>query len=350
MARPKKSNRSDGRFEIQRTIGYTADGQAIKKSFYGSNKEEALRRYQDFLTEAERKAEAKKRTDFVSWVEEWLYTYKEGSMKETSFLSSYKRPCYNVIIPYFQGCILQDISNADVKRFCNTIVNKSQSQIDKVLMCLRNIFEVALDNDMIAKNPCRNITCKSKQEKEPKRVYDEETANALCKMEHKYALLVHILLRMGLRCSELCGLRWEDINLDKGIMSISQALTTEGGVIYIDDPKSYNSKRKLPIPPDLLERLRENAGEGYIAMLNGNHIRPDHFNDRQLRAFYNKTGVPKDKRLSAHELRHTCGTILYETTKDIYHVSRFLGHSDINITTKIYVHSEMQEEKVHIDF
>ena len=114
MARPKKSNRADGRYEIKRTIGYTVSGDPIKKSFYGSNKDEALRRYQEYLTEAERKEEARKRTDFVSWVEEWLYTYKEGSMKDASFASSYKRPCYNVIIPYFQGRILQEIGRAHV--------------------------------------------------------------------------------------------------------------------------------------------------------------------------------------------------------------------------------------------
>ena len=351
MPRPKKSNRSDGRYEVKRTIGYTIDGDPIRKSFYGRNKLEAENAYQEYLADEQRREDAKKRTDFASWVNEWLYTYKEPDVKPTSFSTTYKRPCENQILPFFKDRLVQDITNADIKRFMNGIRHFSQSTIDKVILCLRGIFETAIDNDLITKNPCRNISCKSEQEKEKKRTYDEETVNSLCASDHKYALFVHILLRMGLRCSELCGLRWEDIDIEAGTLTVSQALTVESGRIFIDDPKSDNSTRRLKIPADLLARLRAERGNniGYIATLNGHHITPDHFTERQLEFFYNYHRVPEEKRLTAHELRHTCGTLLYEKTKDIYHVSRFLGHSDIGITTKTYVHSEMQEEKVHID-
>ena len=130
-----------------------------------------------------------------------------------------------------------------------------------------------------------------------KRTYDLESTNALCTSDHKYALYVHILLRMGLRCSELCGLRWEDINLDEGTMHIKQALTTEGSQIFIGPPKSANSIRRLNIPEDLLVRLKKESKDksGYIAMLNKHHITPNHFGDRQLEAFYNSMNVPKNK-------------------------------------------------------
>lgn len=350
MPRPKKSNRADGRYEIKRTVGYDAEHNPVRRSFYGATKDEALEAYRAYILEKERREEAKKRMDFAAWVDEWLYTYKEPDVKATTFLTTYKRPCYNVILPFFKGRILQDITNAEIKRFANSITHLSQSTIDKTLLCLRGIFEAAIDNEMIARNPCRNITCKSKQEKQKKRTYDRESVDRLCASDHKYALLVHILLRMGLRCSELCGLRWEDIDLDSGTLTVSQALTVEGGRIFIGEPKSANSFRRLSIPEDLLARLREEHGTGYVATLNNRNMTPDHFTERQLEFFYNYMNVPKERRLTAHELRHTCGTLLYEDTKDIYYVSRFLGHSDIGITTKIYVHSQMQDEKIHLDF
>lgn len=352
MPRPKKQNRSDGRYEIQRTIGHEPNGKRITKSFYGSTKDEAMQKYHDFLADVEKKNAEKRKIVFSTWVEKWLYTYKEPDVKETTFISTYKRPCYNYIIPYFKDYILQDITALDIKAFINTASDKSQSLLDKILICLNGIFESAIDNDLITKNPCRNITAKSKAVRETKRTYDLESTNALCTSDHKYALYVHILLRMGLRCSELCGLRWEDINLDEGTMHIKQALTTEGSQIFIGPPKSANSIRRLNIPEDLLVRLKKESKDqtGYIAMLNKHHITPNHFGDRQLEAFYNSMNVPKEQRLSPHELRHTCGTLLYQATKDIYHVSRFLGHSDISITTKTYVHSKMQEDEIHINF
>lgn len=351
MPRPKKSNRADGRYEVKRTIGYTSDGAPVRKSFYGTNKLEAEEGYQLYLHEQERREAAKKRTDFASWVDEWLYTYKEPNVKPSTFNSTYETPCRRNIIPFFQDTILQDITNADIRRFANGLTGFSQSRIEKVLLCLRGIFDAAVDNDMIAKNPCKKISVKSKKKKEKKRTYDRETVDALCGSDHKYALYVHILLRMGLRCSELCGLRWSDIDLNAGTMTVRQALTVDRGRISIDAPKTENSTRRLKMPNDLIEILRaESAETEYVAMMNGRHVTPAHFSQYVLDHFYDHMHVPSDKRLTAHELRHTCGTLLYEDTKDIYHVSRFLGHSDIGITTKTYVHSEMQEEKIHIDF
>ena len=350
MPRPKKSNRNDGRYEIKRTIGHDPSGKGIVKSFYGASKDEALEKYRKYRDDIIQEKGNKKNMPFPMWVEKWLYTYKEPDVKHTTFITTYERPCKNYIIPYFKNAFIQDITQVNIKEFINSISDRSQSLLDKIIICLRGIFETAIDNDIISKNPCRNITAKSRAQKEKKRTYDRETVETLCSSDHKYALLVNILLKMGLRCSEMCGLRWEDVDLDKGIMSINQALTTEGGQIFIDEPKTHNSARRLTIPEDLLQRLRTNAGRGYIAMLNGHHITPNHFGDRQLEAFYNSMNVPKNQRLAPHELRHTCGTLLYKETKDIYHVSRFLGHSDIGITTKIYVHSEMQDEEIHINF
>ena len=367
MPRPKKSNRGDGRYEIKRVIGRDSDGKVLRKSFYGQNEAEALRAYQKFLEDREKEQQERRFTPFDKWVDTWLYTYKEPDVKPTSFLTTYKRPCERYIKPHFDGKFLQEISQADIKAFLNSLSTAcSQSLLDKIVICLRGIFETAIDNDRITKNPCRNITAKSKKQQEKKRTYDRETTDYLCRSDHKYALYVHILLRMGLRCSELCGLKWEDIDLDAGRMTISRALTTESGVIYVGAPKTANSIRRLDIPFDLLDRLRkaredydntpypqQRSGKdctGFVATLNGHHITPDHFGDRQLEAFYNHHKVPTDLRLAPHELRHTCGTLLYKETKDIYFVSRFLGHSDIGITTKTYVHSEMQQEEVHVDF
>ena len=106
----------------------------------------------------------------------------------------------------------------------------------------------------------------------------------------------------------------------------------------------------MPIPDTLIEYLKnvEKNGE-YVAQTDGVSLYPKKVYN-YLKIFYNYLKVPQEKRLSPHELRHTCGTLLYQDTKDIFYVSRFLGHSDVSITTRIYVHSEMQQEEMHLDF
>ena len=174
MPRAKKGNRKDNRFQIIRVIGHTPNGEPIRKSFYGKNKDEALLKYHKYKLDVNKHEEEKKSMPIELWIEKWLYIYKEPDVKETTFASTYLRPCKNYIIPYFKGKIIQNITQADIKEFLNTLTLKSQSLIDKIVICLRGIFETAIDNDIINKNPCRNINIKSKIEKETRTFYDED--------------------------------------------------------------------------------------------------------------------------------------------------------------------------------
>ena len=162
-----------------------------------------------------------------------------------------------------------------------------------------------------------------------------------------------MLIRLGFRASELCGLKKENIDLTEKILYIKEGVTSESGKVYIGKPKSANSVRKLPIPDDLISRIEDaipnSNGEYLLSDEKGNPLTPSVIYHR-IKILFNYLKIPKDKQLSTHELRHTCGTLLYNETKDIYYVSRFLGHSDVGITTKIYIHSNLQEDAVHIDF
>ena len=347
----KSTNRGDGRFEMKRTIGHDAEGNGVRKSFYGRNRQEAMEQYISYMEAKNVNAQEKKAIPFDEWAERWLVDYKKPDVREITYQTTYARPTRLHIIPHFGGVILQDITQLDIKRFINKYLDHSQSFINKLMICLKGIFEAAVDNELISRNPCRNVKAKSKKAKTQKRTYDKETVDVLCGAAAPYALYVHILLDMGLRCSELCGLRWEDVDFEAQKLKIRRALTTDRGKKFLSEPKSFGSIRTLPIPPRLMARLeKERKEDGFIAVRGKNNITPDHFGERELEVFYNAVGVPEKQRLSPHELRHTCGTLLYEATKDIYHVSKFLGHSDIGITVKTYVHSEMQTEAIHVAF
>lgn len=350
MPRKKAPKRKDGRYEIKRTVGHHPDGKPIIKHFYSTvSMDNAIDQFNQYMKGA---YIDDTRTPFGEWCELWLETYKRPTVKPTTFATTYERPCKNYILPHFENSVMQDLKQIHIKAFLTEIEQKcSQSLCEKILICLNGIFESAVDNDLLHKNPCRNLRAKAQAKPREKRTFDRETVERLCSADAPYALYVEILLRMGLRCSELCGLLWENIDLEKGIMHIKQALTTELGISYIGETKSATSNRSLTIPEQLLQKLRSSAKpSGYLTHGNRKHMTPDHFAERELRVFYNALQIPEEKRLSPHELRHTCGTLLYEETKDIYFVSKFLGHTDISITAKTYVHSTMNFTPIHIDF
>lgn len=109
MPRQKKTNRSDGRYQIVRVVGHAPDGTPKKKSFYGATKADALAKYQEYRLELTRKAEERLHTPFAKWAEEWLETYKRPDVKPSTFNTTYDRPCRNYIIPYFGEMLLPHI-------------------------------------------------------------------------------------------------------------------------------------------------------------------------------------------------------------------------------------------------
>lgn len=349
MGRIKKSNRADGRYQIRRVIGKDYEGNPIRKDFYGKSKQEAENKYTLFLLDLEKKEKERQAMPFDKWADTWLYTYKEPDVKGNTFSSTYKRPVTLHLIPHFQNKPLASITQADIKAYFNVNKERSMSSLQKDLLCLKGIFESAIDNDIIAKNPCRNVKIKSTYEKQIKHTYSKETVDKLCSVQHKYAIIPIVLLKLGLRASELCGLKWENIDFESKRVKICNAITYESGLTLEGKPKSANSTRVLPINDELLSLLKnEPKTAPYVLNTNGKRNTPQQLYIK-LRTFYAFLGIPKEKRLSPHELRHTCGTLMYKESKDIFQVSRYLGHSDITITTKIYVHSEFQDEEIKLD-
>ena len=146
---------------------------------------------------------------------------------------------------------------------------------------------------------------------------------------------------MGLRISELCGLKWEDIDFKRGTMSIERGCTDLNGSAVIGEPKNKKSKRIIPIPCELLKVLKKERKTGYIVVSPTNkNISPRTFTSKRYNVFFKDTGI---RKLTPHEMRHTCGTLLYEKCHDIYAVQSFLGHTNAIITSEIYVHANPED-------
>lgn len=371
MAETQKKTKT--RYETKVTIGKKPDGQLIRKSFY-STKSMADARKIAKAWMAEYKAEQlvgiiednkPKEVSMASWAQQWLDVYKSGRVKVTTFNSSYERPVRLYIIPYFKNTNIADVLPVDIQKFISTLeCEKSKSLCDKVMLCLNGIFETAVDNGLCQRNPCRNIkvTTQSVQLKRGhKRVYTQEQVQSILSFAktHKYGLSIQILLENGLRVSELLGLQWEDFDLNNKTMIVQRAVTDDNGKTIISDIlKSDTSYRILPISDSLVEAIlsRRNNDSGFIHKSTKSPykvLNNKAFTNKRYATFFkgykNYIADPEFVVLTPHELRHTCGTVLYERTHDIYAVSKFLGHSSIDITSKYYVHSNVEQLRNSLD-
>lgn len=156
---------------------------------------------------------------------------------------------------------------------------------------------------------------------------------------------VVLLLETGMRRGELVGLHPEDIDRRRRLYRVQRSIAWVSGKPVERSPKC-GSYRVCPLSDRALQAIdalqRRCAGKYLIS--GDTALRPDTWSRRlkaeMARLAQAHPGMPE---LTAHELRHTYGTYLRRHGADIYSISKILGHKDISVTARIYVHNEIAE-------
>ena len=164
---------------------------------------------------------------------------------------------------------------------------------------------------------------------------------------------IYISLSTGLRIGEICALKWSDINVTDGILTVNRTIERiyiiEGEKkhteLVINTPKTKNSCREIPMNKELLgmlKPLKKVVNDDYYILTNDE--RPTE--PRTYRNYYKrvmeKLDIPK---LKYHGLRHSFATRCIEVGCDYKTVSVLLGHSNISTTLDLYVHPNMEQKK-----
>lgn len=286
-------------------------------------------------------------TRFEDAARVWL-SVKQLEVKPNTYTESYERTVEKILLPRMEDMTLGEIDREfAVKIFRELSEQYSDSTLHKCKLAIEGIFNEATYSGATLV-PLPKIKIKSKVPKKDKRIYsgeEIETLKAFAK-NHRYGLSVLFLIELGLRCSEMLALSWEDINFISKSVTINKACVNVKGGALIGEPKSKSSIRELPLSEDFCEYILfySKGQKGYI-INNGNRLMtPANYTKNRYNKFFfdmEREGICL-KRLSPHELRHTCGTLLYEKTGDLYAVSKYLGHSSVAVTAKYYVHSDVE--------
>lgn len=168
---------------------------------------------------------------------------------------------------------------------------------------------------------------------------------------------IYISLSTGLRIGEVCALKWSDINVTDGILTVNRTIERiyiievekKHTELVINTPKTKNSCREIPMNKELLgmlKPLKKVVNDDYYILTNDERpIEP-----RTYRNYYKrlmeKLDIPK---LKYHGLRHSFATRCIEVGCDYKTVSVLLGHSNISTTLNLYVHPNMEQKKRCID-
>lgn len=366
MSRPKKSKptHSSGLYRYTKTIGYSFDGTAIKKTFYSpKSKDDAKRKAAEYTVKQQLLVNTginynNTSATFTEVAEAFLVSVKQ-TVTEVTY-KSYELLTKKHLIAYFKKAYINDIKHNDVQTFFN---KKSKdlkfSTLKKIKAVLNLIFKYAVINDICCKNPCISVKIKTNNKPFQKCVYTEQETNIVLQFAKRYsdvqtATAVMLMLEYGLRKEETLALSKHDVDFDNNILSINHAVTeTNERVAKLSPTKNKASKRQIPISIKTVARLSE------LSKTVDHYLFCDELGELQLprrwtKRHYNKfmqhlhdeTGV---QQLTSHELRHTRATIWVNSGKNIFAVASALGHSDLKMLQQHYAHKDIEAMRNMLD-
>lgn len=355
MGRPKKEKptHSSGMYRYCKTVGHNFDGSPIKKVFYSKKSKADAKRIADeyevseLVKQATGEAIIESRENFENWAKQWLKTMKSGSVKEHTYKFTYESNVRKYLIPFFGKAKLKDIKQIDIQRYFNTVSNGgkplAKSTLDKHKMILKSIFDSAIDNDIVYKNPVKSISYPHFADTKTKNVYTKEQATKVKEYcEDKKYYDIFVMLETGIRRSELLGLEWSDIDFSKKYIHIQRGVTQTTGKIVIGDTKTKGSNRYIPISEKMVEIFCNIKNGNIFVFGTDKPTSPNSYSKsfaKKMKEISTAISVPE---LTPHELRHTYGTILRESGVDIYTIQKVMGHSDISVTASVYVHNDLE--------
>ena len=275
-------------------------------------------------------------------------------------LAAYSLSLNKYLLPYFNWP--SEVNEKSIGEFINAKKNAglSSKSIRDILTVLKMVMTFAQKNKFI---PEREIKFTMPKDNIPKGVvvFSPSQQQALMTYLIKNAtsrnLGILLCLQTGIRIGELCALKWEDINLEIGIVTIHKTMyriyQSDKGLhptsLITSTPKTMNSCRSIPLPDSLLALMRSMRPKNYEGkyLISGSQfpIEP-----RTYRNYYHKLLKElKFPALKFHTLRHTFATRCIESDCDCKTVSAILGHADVSTTLNLYMHPSHAQKKKCIE-
>lgn len=293
-------------------------------------------------------------TTVKRWSEEWLKTYKQGSVGKGTY-KLYESNLKNHVIPIIGSMRLKDVKPIHLQKILNSQVGFSKSHIGKIENLLKQLFSIAKKNKLIFIDPSDDLTPPKGTIGTNRAITDYERQCILKLAEtHRSGLWILTMFYCGLRPQETIPLQGCNIDLKRKALKIYEALES-GTNDSIGGTKSHAGVRLVPIPKVLLDKFKaSNIGPfDYIftqPTTGKRHTKSSmycmwHNFKRELdimmgaQVYRNKIivhAVAED--LDPYCLRHTFCTDMQAANVPINVAKEFMGHSDIKLTSKIYTH------------
>jgi integrase len=342
--------RADGRWTAACYV-LRPDGSRVRRAVYGKTRKDVADRLAVLIT----KTKAGLPLAVESWTLErfaghWLKDVV-GPRLRPSTLSSYRETLRLHVLPTLGRTNLRALTPTHVRTLlANKVADGLGARsIQIVHSTLRTMLSEAIREELIERNVATVVRPPSVERVEVQPWSTEEAGRLLAaSADHRLHALFAVGVALGLRKGELLALRWDDVDLESGVLHVRQNVQRlpEMGLVF-GPPKS---RRTIPLPAASAKVLRTHRASQAAEALSlgpawvdsglvftstvGTVIEPRNLN----RLFDELIAKARVRRIRFHDLRHTCASLLLAQNVPARVVMEILGHSQLAMTTDLYSH------------
>ncbi|MEU1772988.1 tyrosine-type recombinase/integrase [Streptomyces sp. NPDC019922] len=350
------TKRKDGRYQGAAYVTNT-DGHRVRKFVYGSTYDDAAEKLGKLQDQERNGVPVPSRTwTLGEWLAYWLEHIVKPNREHNTYVK-YESKVRLYLIPHLGKKPLIRLTPAQLRSFMAELVRTEVPPAARfeVLRVLRNALNRAVREELLTRNVAELVDMPkvTKREAKPWNAREAITFLRSARAHRLYAACVLVLV-LGLRRSEVLGLRWQDIDFDqRQFTPLKQVQRVKGVGLVLKDLKTESSHAVLPMPEFCARALEERRelqalerkivgddwaqepGQDLIfSSERGGMIDPVGFS-RSFNALVKRSGA---RRITVRLARHTCGTLLAFLKVHPKVAQAILRHSQISMTMDVYTH------------
>ncbi len=321
----------------------SGNGKAIIKNVLGKTQAEVKEKLKKAIEENVGIDYGRAKTYTVgSWLEVWMENYAKMKLRPSTFKTS-QGFLKNHIKPQIGDIPLADLHFSGLTAVLQAPAgrragrpHRGQEKAERLApKTVRNIhqmigsaYNLAIEQNLVTQNPTQGCALPKVEHKEMKTLTADQLSAFFREARDSGVYELYYLdLPPACGVGELLGLKWTDVDLDRGVLKIQRAISRQNGKVVEAPLKTKNAYRTLPLSADAInvlmqQRRKTGNSEWVFPSPTGGPMSPDsvlHMLQRVLK----RAGLP---RIRIHDLRHTFATMALQNGVDVKTVSSMLGH------------------------
>ena len=329
--------------------GTDENGKPIYKWATGFTKQELLMNAAKLLCEcgevAPQEKPAASKHLFKEYAQNWFDVFKKPTVRPLT-AQTYAQQLEKHLYPVFGEMFIEDITPAHIQTHLNNLQHLAQESQQKQINVLRMVFDMAIEDGFITHNPVKSkkvhLTNHTRKEREP--LERDEMLATIAKIPQVTSITERCFIAIqalhAMRPCEVLGLKWEDVDLERGIIRIRRNVThPTRNLAVVGDTKTLLSKRDIAISQIARPYIEDAAARSVSRhhFLFGGAQPLSYTQHRTLMRHISKQmGM---QGITGYTFRHTIITDVYEETHDANIAAAVAGHSKTTITMNRYAHA-----------